>query len=435
MVARLKQIRRRLSEVFRRIWALRLPDSFREVPVCDVIVCCADCDRTDTLDGLAYSRMADGLTEALAARGVAVRSLALPYALLAGSATWAQAYSANRYFFACSVIARLRQLFRRPPLLREKTQDFYARLLARTGAKSLVGIGLPVAAIRAAKAANVRSIEILHGYGYSSVPWGWDTAAPHELPDMVLAFDSVSATTFGQLRGKGLSVRTIGNYWYRKFLVPEEFQRLPLAWRDLSWLPRDRKVVLVSLSWGYDGDHGGYTFFAGILRNGLFPDELVDVIGLAGGAYHWIFRLHPVQLAGPRFEHYKKILDRLCRTYRNCEWERGSHAALPALLNRCDAHVSMISMTAYDAAFLGVRSLMLCPTLKAGGPNELMFRDLETQGFVTRGDFDTQKIHAWLQTCTKMPQAQTVHADTGMPELCELLRRRVGATVIPPKEG
>lgn len=423
MAARLKQICLRLGEALRRARALCLPDSFREMPACDVVVCCSDCDRTDVLDGLAYARMADGLVEALEARGVAVRSLALPYALLAGRATWAGAYTANRYFFASSVIARLRRLFRRPSLLEAKAQDFYARLLARTGARSLVGIGLPVAAIRAARAANIRSVEILHGYGYSSVPWGWDTAAPHDLPDMVLAFDAVSATTFGQLRSQGLTVRTIDNYWYRKFLDPEEFRRLPQAWRDMSWLPRCRKVVLVSLSWGYDGDHGGYTYFAGVLQNGLFPNELADAIGLAGDAYHWVFRLHPVQLSGPRFAYYKNLLDRLCRTYENCEWERGSHAALPALLSRCDAHISMVSMTAYDAAFLGVRSLMLCPTLKAGGPYELMFKDLEAQGLLTRGDFDARKIRAWLQTVTKAPRALPVQADTGMSELSELLRR------------
>lgn len=413
----------RLGEPGRRVLALSLPDTFQQVSACDVIVCCSDADRTDRLDGLAYARMADGLIEELEKRGAVVQSLALPYASQTGATTWSQAHSANRFFFVCSVMDRLsRLLLQRPTRLEAKAQDFYARLLAQTGAASLVGIGLPAAAVRAAKAANIRSVEILHGYGYSAVPWGWDSAASQGLPDMVLAFDAVSAATFRQLEGNGVSVRTIENYWYRKFLDPQEFQRLPLAWRDMSWLPQGRKIVLVSLSWGYDGDHGGYTFFADILKNGLFPDELVDVIRQAGDAYHWVFRLHPVQLTGGRFEHYKNLLNQLCREYDNCEWEMGSRAALPALLSRCDAHISMVSMTAYDAAFLGIRSLMLCPTLKVGGPYELMFKDLEAQGFLTRGDVDVQKIHAWLQSTTKIPRALPAQSNTGMAELCALLR-------------
>jgi hypothetical protein len=418
----LSRARLRLGEAARRARALSLPDTFQKMSACDVIVCCSDSDRTDRLDGLAYARMADGLIEELERRGAVVQSLALPYAKLAGAATWAQAHSANRLFFFRSVMDRLRRLMCGRSRLEAKAEDFYTRLLMKTGAASLVGIGLPVAAVRAARVANIRSVEILHGYGYSAVPWGWDSEASQGLPDIVLVFDAVSAATFRQLEDSGVSVLTIDNYWYRKFLDPHEVLRLPLAWRDTSWLPPRRKIVLVSLSWGYDGDHGGYTFFAGILKNGLFPDELVDVIRQAGDAYHWVFRLHPVQLTGSRFGHYKNLLDQLCREYGNCEWEMGSHAALPALLSRCDAHVSMVSMTAYDAAFLGIRSLMLCPTLKVGGPYELMFRDLEAQGFLNRGDFDVQKILAWLQSTTKMPRARPVRADTGMAELCALLR-------------
>lgn len=413
----------RLGEVSRRIRALRLPDTFQDMPTCDVVVCCADCDRTDHLDGLAYSRIADGLVEELQKGGVVVQSLALPYAMLAGSRTWAHAHSANRFFFVNSLMDRLRRLLRRESLVEARAQDFYARMLVKTGARSLVGIGLSESAIKAAKAAKVRSVEILHGYGYSSVPWGWDSASPECLPDMVLAFDEVSAATFRQLRAKGVEVCTIDNYWYRKFLDDEEFQRLPQDWREMPWLPKGKKIVLVSLSWGYDGDHGGYIFFKGILKNGLFPAELEQAIGLAGDAYYWVFRLHPVQLTGVRYERYKSILDGLRREYGNCEWEMGTRSPLPALLRHCDAHVSMISMTAYDAAFMGIRSLMLCPTLKVGGPYELMFGDLEEQGLLARGDFDAHLIHAWLQSASTVSRALPIKADIGRPELCELLAR------------
>lgn len=415
-----KPLRMRLSEGLRRVRVLRFSDTFRAMRACDVVVFCGDSDRTDVLDGLAYSRMTDGLREALEKGGVTVQGFALPYARLVGPQTAANAASANRFFFLRSVVDRVCRLIGSTSRMDAAAQGFYARMLKRTGAKSLVGIGLSAAAIKAARAEGARSVEVLHGYGYSAIPWGWDKAGAI-LPDMVLAFDDVSAATFRQLQPRGTTVCTIENYWYRKFLDQDEFQRLPLAWREIPWLPSGKKVVLVSLSWGYDGDHGVYTFFAGVLKNGLFPDELRNVIELAGDGYFWVFRLHPVQVMGARYAHYKNVLDELCRAYGNCEWERGTQAALPALLGRCDAHISMVSMTAYDAAFLGVCSLMLCPTLKAGGVYERMFCDLEALGFVTRADFDAQRIHAWLTTTSKMPKAYPAKVDTGMPELCALL--------------
>lgn len=415
-----KPLRMRLSEILRRVRVLRFPDTFRAMQSCDVVVCCGDSDRTDVLDGLAYSRMTDGLSEALEKMGATVQGFALPYARLVGPYTFANAASANRIFFLQSVVDRVCRLFGSNSRMDAAAQGFYARMLKRTGAKSLVGIGLSAAAIKAARAEGARSVEVLHGYGYSAIPWGWDKARAI-LPDMVLAFDDVSAATFRQLQPRGMTVCTIENYWYRKFLDQDEFQRLPLTWREMPWLPSGKKVVLVSLSWGYDGDHGEYTFFAGVLKNGLFPDELRNVIELAGDGYFWVFRLHPVQVMSARYAHYKNVLDELCSEYGNCEWERGTQAALPALLGRCDAHISMVSMTAYDAAFLGVCSLMLCPTLKAGGVYERMFCDLEALGFLTRADFDAKQIHAWLTTTPKMPKAIPACVDTGMSELCALL--------------
>lgn len=262
-----------------------------------------------------------------------------------------------------------------------------------------MGIGLPSTAIRAARISGARSLEVLHGYGYSSVPWGWDWAPKEALPDVVIAFDAVSANTFGALANKGLQVSLVENLWYRKFRDPDEFSRLPAFWRqEQNWIPKGKKAVLVSMSWGYDGDHGTYTFFAGILKNGLFPEELIEAIKLAGDEYYWIFRLHPVQLLGERSGRYRKILDDLCGKFRNCEWETGTRAPLPLLLRCCHAHISMVSMTAYDAAFMGVRSLMLCPTLRPGGANELMFDDLKRRGYVELGSFDANAIVSWVQS-------------------------------------
>lgn len=388
----------KIRELLRRAQALAIPDTYREMSACDVLVCCADGDRTDNIDGLAYSRFADGLVEEIIKVGGAVQTYALPYARLVGRKSWSHAHSANRFFFLSSIVGRLRRTFFLRPFVRERAIDFYSRLLIRTGATTIAGIGLPPEAIRAARAQGAKSVEILHGYGYPTIPWGWDVAPRDELPDMVLAFDEVSVKALEALRGKGVTVCAVENYWYRKFLNDAEFSRLPATWREYSWLPKGRKIILVTLSWGYAGDHGPYTYFEGVLKNGLFPEQLLSVIEKSGDEYYWIFRLHPAQLVSARFKSHKRLLDELCRKFENCEWVQGTKAPLPSLLTHCHAHISMISMAAYDAAFMGIPSLMLCPTLAVGKPNESMFRDLEMQGYVSRGNMDASRILDWLQT-------------------------------------
>lgn len=380
------------------IKSLRFKDTYKDIGRCDVILCCSDSDRTEKYEGLKYSRIADSLAEELSKEGVSIQRFAWPYSRLVGRKAWGYAYSANRRFFRNLLWNKCRRVFGFKSAAESMEIDFYARLISQTGARSLVGIGLPSTATKAARNCGIKSVELLHGYGYSSLPWGWDSAPRDALPEAVIAFDDLSAKTFGALAAKGMQVSRIENLWYRKFRDIREFNRLPESWRrDQKWIPNDKKVILVSMSWGYDGDHGPYTFFAGVLKNGLFPDELVEAIKMVGENYYWIFRLHPVQMQSERSGRYKKILNDLCDRFNNCEWAVGTKVPLPLLLKRCHAHISMVSMTAYDAAFMGVRSLMLCPTLRPGGANELMFSDLKMQNYVDLGTFDAAAIVLWLQ--------------------------------------
>ncbi len=412
----------RFLGIWKILKSLRHKDTYKAMEHCDVVLCCADSDRADDYEGKAYSKILDSFAERLVKSGIRVQRFAWPYSQLTGCAAWGYAHSANRRFFWSLLWSKGRKVLGLKPAAESMEVNFYSHLISQTGCRSLAGIGLPSTAIRAAKMRGIKSLEILHGYGYSSVPWGWGSAAKETLPDVVITFDPLSAKTFGSLAINCLEVAQIENLWYRKFRDKSEFDRLPPSWRrEQNWIPKGKKTVLVSMSWGYDGDHGIYPFFAGILKNGLFPEELVDAIQLAGDEYYWIFRLHPVQLRGERSGRYRKILRNLCGKFKNCEWEIGTTIPLPLLLRSCHAHISMISMTAYDAAFMGVRSLMLCPTLRSGGANELMFADLKQRGYLELGSFDANAIVSWLQSAGPMAEQLSYDVQSDMAEIRALV--------------
>ncbi|MEQ1657149.1 MAG: hypothetical protein ABL896_00085 [Hylemonella sp.] len=416
----MKELYYKFYGALERIRSLLIPDSYLELERCDALLCCSDADRTDAYRGLAYSKFIDALAERLKSERVIVQQFTWPYSQISKEKAWGAPKTGNRYFFLHSLLSKIFRLIGRRDYGDARALEFYAKLLALTGARCLIGIGLPQAAIKAAAVAGVKSIELLHGYGYSEVPWGWGLDRT-VLPSRVFVFDEVSKDTFGRLGGRGVKVNLIPNYWYERFSSDGGLATSSADWAtSYGWIPKSRKVILVSLQWAYDGDHGEYRYFSGLLKNGLFPVELLDVIKRSRESTYWIFRLHPVQLRGIRYRHHRRLLDRLVADNKNCDWIRGSSAPLPSLLRHCHGHITMSSMTAYDAAFMGVRSLLLCPTLRPGGANASMFRDIREMGYAELGACAPCGIGSWVETVQKAPQLKIASSEAEAP-LCKLI--------------
>jgi hypothetical protein len=334
---------------------------------------------------------------------------------LIGKKAWGSPASANRKFLELTIRQKIQKTL---PLLSDLTssktkklratglESFYRELLEITQPKCIITICSPASMCSVARSRGIPMIELLHGIGYPSVPWGWDKEPPCNLPTGVLSLDDVSTKTFSDLKNKGVEVKQIPHPFFRKFLNAEARKKLPQEWQKKpTWLPEDRSIILVSLQWGYDGDHGPHTQLAGILKNGLIPDEVINAVEQTQDSIFYLFRLHPVQLRSSRYNYHRQFFDKLVKRYPNCEWCESSVLPLPLLLSYCSGHITMCSMTSYDAAFMAVKSLLLCPTLQPNGSGSCYFRDLIASGFAELGTFDTGKIVQWVTTVTRSDQA------------------------------
>jgi hypothetical protein len=58
-------------------------------------------------------------------------------------------------------------------------------------------------------------------------------------------------------------------------------------------------------------------------------------------------------------------------------------------------------MTSYDAAFRGLKTLLLCPTLAKGKKNSNYFRDLINDGFAELGNMKSEEIIRWIHFLEK----------------------------------
>jgi hypothetical protein len=400
------------TDVIRALFgALKQPDTYKSLTETDVLLCCHDGDRGETLRGQAYSRLIDSVSEDLVSRGWRCSQFAFAYSKLIGKQAFGNPVSANRVWFIGLALERLGNILSRIGFrtdcrviryCREYRSQIFVSVIEKTKPRCIITIGAPSELCRVGRVIKIPVIELLHGNGIPLVPWGWDRRDAVNLPSGILSLDDVSTKTFSVLKPKGVDVRQIPDPWLSRFSQRAEKSGLPAEWREsLNWIPQRKKIIIVSLAWGYDHDHGPYTEFANILTNGLIHEELIDAIEQTHDSCFWLIRRHPVQMRSSKYDVHVNFLDKLTAQNVNCEWKNSSSLPLPQLLNCCDGHVTMMSVSAYDAAFMGVPTLLLCPTLRPGGANEMYFKDLRTEGYAVLGEFNTKTIQKWAVNTTR----------------------------------
>jgi len=116
----------------------------------------------------------------------------------------------------------------------------------------------------------------------------------------------------------------------------------------------------------------------------LIPEAVLQTIAETRDSFAWQLRLHPVQKIGPLFKKHRAFLEKVS-------------AANPIVLSRVTPHVSMASMTAYEAAAVGVPTLLLCPTLVGGELHEDTFLDLVDPGVAQKRSYEQPEIIEWIE--------------------------------------
>ncbi len=385
-----------------------------QLPRCDILFFCHDVDRGVTLLGKAYSPLIDSLRDYFEAKGVKCLTIAHPFSHLTGLRAHGSPISINRTYFFSKIITKISQ--RLSCALSLAPRSIYRRILKKTNAKIIITIDSRKEMCAAAHAEDVFCIELLHGISHTRLPNGWDTATPTELPHGVLCLSQQSSHLFSRLIHYNVTIKTIPHPFLRRFTKAHS-STLPREWSlpkaDTS---KFKKEILISLMWGYAGDHGPNKHFAGILDNGLFYEELSSVI-INRPDIFWRFRLHPVQMREAKYSQLRDFLAEYVSHTPNTEWEKSSTLPLPSLALHCSGNISMASSACYDVASMGLKSLMLCPTLQKGGVNQLLFEDLILEGYAKKGIPSRKLISDWVDTVQKTtPRAMDLDDDQAWNE-------------------
>lgn len=404
-------------------------DTWKKLNRCDVLLMCHDGDRGIMLNGRAYSPLIDSIGDDLISRGWNCESLALSTSFLVGDLAYNSPKSANRIINRNNILYRiLKAILKysyRPWYNKISKYNFlliksYSKIFKLTKCKCIFIIGARKEICITARIHKIKVVEVLHAMGYSpipkkfsgadggSIPWGFDKRETKALPDLILSFDPKSTKTFSVLTDLDVRIQEIPHPWLKLY---DNFDNIPNEWKnDTSIRDKLKQTVLVTLSWSYDFDHPHYK---GILSNGIIPESLVNLIKRTQNSVFWLIRLHPVQLRNKQYLHHIEYVETMVSNLQNCEWESSSNLPLPIVLKNCDCHISMDSMVCYEAAIYGKPSLLLCPTLKTGGFNELKFNDLKEEGYVLLGNInDDDNILEWITNSKSLKERHSISSNS-----------------------
>lgn len=371
----------------------------------DTILLCHDYNRGGYRDELPSSPLMDSIHEDLNKWKLGILQIALPGSVLLGNKAFNSPIGLDSIAIDLdSLKNKIRSLpgFFSTYLLKLFTNDdvLYYYLLCKVNPKFVIVINAPKSLCRVGRYLNIPILELNHGIGYVPKSHWWHRRKPDALPSHFLSLDRISSESITKDVGSSISlinIIEIPHPWYKNINQRKSENNLVLSDCKKKW----KKLIVISLMWGYDGDHGGLDEMSGILSNGLMYSELIKAIADSHDEVYWCIRRHPLQSRLERYNYQIPFLDSLVETYTNCEWQKSTNATLDEILGLADGHITMASMTAYDASILGVKSMLLCPTVRENGIYSNLFNDLVEAGYAIKTPASTETIIEWARSAVK----------------------------------
>lgn len=349
----------------------------------DILLICNDGDRGIKIENKLYSPIMDSFRERAESWGYKTCTFASPYSSMVGKVAFNNPFSLNLLFLLDKLL---------------HTRFFinkFKKILLSSKCKLIISIDTNKEYLAAARQAQIPVAEIMHGWGYTSFAYrGWDVVSNQ--PDFFIAYDEVTIKSLREVTNPE-KIIAVNHIWLERFKDSLFVQAIaqnyikPILRKKLKSF---HKTIVYAAEWGYDSE---VQEFEGIIDNGVMHDSVNQAIKNTTKDVQWIIKPHPIQLRNPNYRRHIKFFHDLEKKNANVIMEEAKEIPTQLLLTFADGVITMSSMTSYDAAFLGVPSLGLCPCLKTTGMYRDYYKDIENEGFFTRGELNTESIIVWIK--------------------------------------
>lgn len=394
----------RSYDAFNKAGVVFFSDTRSSIQKVDVLLTCADADRSYVFGNKSYSPLIDSLGEFLNLYGISTRSVSHRLSRLVGNKAYGNPVSLNRELLWISVIARVIGMVKNSgdgKAWREKQlSKLWKHILVRSGAKAVIAIQPDAGLCRAGHELGTEVFDLQHGIMTGSkfnsyyLKSSMLSKTIEELPHGFLCWDKSSAETLSPKVKKNIKVRVIGNPWFIRFKhpLPEDIIVRDENKRFAHLLSSGLPLILVTLQYNLGEYASDY------VENNIMADALAEAIQATRNKYTWCLRLHPSQVTGPEGRRARKWLQTRFGNSENVEWEDSSKVALPAILSHSDLHVTHYSSTTKEAAWMGVRTGLLDPNIRKGRKHEELFISERDAGIAETVDLSRTTIIDFIKS-------------------------------------
>ncbi|MDG2989583.1 hypothetical protein L3556_01350 [Candidatus Synechococcus calcipolaris G9] len=370
-----------LKSIFYPLSSYIFSDTWQKPTRCDVLLVCNDNDRGYVYKNQAYAQILDSFGDCLEKQGFTVQSIVrLPYSKLIGNKAYRNPIEfpwIEEIYASAKFRSRLLKFIHKPITKRKiinnwiETQlvNSWKNILLQSNAKIVIGIQPTTYICKACHDRKILVYDLQHGMidpdeifiqalGYYNKNYK-DLTILESSPHGFLCWDQKTASNLRKkIDHDVISTYSIGHPWLNRFLrndpADQLVQEARKQWRCLK---NDKPKILVSLQWGMKENYSQY------VPNFVMPLALEDVILAEGDKYHWLVRLHPVQIRGDEISYVLNYLEQTFGKNRTIEWDVPSNAPLPIVLEWSDLHITFDSSTTIEAAMMGVKTGLLSPEI------------------------------------------------------------------------
>jgi len=393
-------------------------DTWQHLKQSDLLLVRHDNDCSYTFHKKAYAQIIDSFGEVATKRGLTIGAVATPFSRLVGERAFYSPRSYNQSISKIKILGKFIRVITGQNVGTEwvaaRQVDLWCKILKTASPICVIGIQPNESLCRAGKLKNIPIYDIQHGVIADAHPWYGEIyrkdTSIQNLPDGFLCWDEPSTVTISKWAvNKGIRVLNVGNPWFLRFFKSQnDDQLVNEALAEGNKIDDDeRPRIVVSLQWGLAIEYPDRIF------NGVIVDALEQVILSTEQSYNWILRLHPAQLRGVEREMCLTYLKKTFGAEKTQKWLQTSELPLPVVLKKADLHITDSSTVVIEAAWLGIRSGLLCEKLERGGKYEGYFSNERNTGMAEILSQNPQIIKQWIEDILAKGHGQPILKDSG----------------------
>lgn len=386
-----------------------IPDSWRKLEPCDVLLLAHNNDRALNINGKSYSQLIHTIRYYLEKEGIKCSGISTLFDIKSYKHNYYEDKTINVVFLFNIIKAVIKSLFVKQAFSEIKINSevtIWNKILRKTQPKLIIGIQPYDSLCMACHHLGIKIFDFQHGAITENGPYyGRELYFNKDLtrlPTGYLCWNNESAEILNKwCSHKNIQVEVLGHPWLYRFRKNDDSDFLLKNIFKTRTFNTNQKRILISLQWGLDEIYPDY-----FNKNDIIHPALLDTIHRLDSEVMWLIRLHPIQMKSKKiFQNIKKIF----KNNHSIDIDWSSIQPLPVVLSLCHGHITWDSYVVVEAAQFSVKSYVINP---GHFSTNRTIDNFQNNNKDIRLPYTQQELEGLLRRAPNVPNAEDIIAWT-----------------------